>query len=253
MKFIAEIGVNHLGSEDLAVTYCKMLAKTRVDAVTLQIREDSFYDGSSSWKNALSKSCYYKCKKILKDAGKSFGLATSDLTVAQRSAELKPDFWKVLSWAIKDLPLIQFLMETSSPVYVSTGISDLNEIKAVADRFSQKVRFIHTQLSTDVTDVNLAAIPAIKNATGCEVAFGLHCNNFDVLKVAIAFEPEGLFFYVKEKENFEYPDGSYAVLVSNINTLIDQSLILREAIGNGEKLKFFPKTLTESDKPEALK
>jgi len=253
MEFIAEIGVNHLGSEELAVRYCHMLADTRVDAVTLQIREDSFYDGSSSWKNALSKECYCECSKIIKASGKSFGIATSDLLVAQRFVDLSPDFWKVLSWGIKDIPLIGFLADTLVPVYVSTGISDLNEIKAVANLFDHKVKFIHTQLSAEVADVNLAAILAIRNATGCDVSFGLHCDNFDVINVAIPYEPEAVFFYVKEKENCEYPDGAYAILASNIDAIIHQSLTLCEAIGDGVKHTFAPKTLSDSDKPQSLK
>tara|TARA_B110001450_G_C17650468_1_gene493059 strand:- start:930 stop:1691 length:762 start_codon:yes stop_codon:yes gene_type:complete len=253
MKFIAEIGVNHLGSEEFAVNYCVMLANTGVEAVTLQIREDSFYDESSPWKKRLSKDCYFECRRILKASGKTFGIAISDLEVAQRNVDLSPDFWKILSWGIKDIPLISFLVDTGIPVYVSTGISDINEIKSVAGIFGQKVGFIHTQLSTDIEDVNLAAILAIKDATGCDVSFGLHCDNFDVINVAIPYKPHAVFFYVKEKENHEYPDGSYAILVSDIDMIMHQSLILSEAVGDGVKHAFVPKTLSDSDKPKSLK
>ena len=253
MKFIAEIGVNHLGSEEFAVNYCVVLANTGVEAVTLQIREDSFYDASCLWKRGLSKDCYLECRRILKSSGKSFGIATSDLMVAQRNADLSPDFWKVLSWGIKDIPLIRFLVDTGVPVYVSTGISDIKEIKSVAAIFGQKVGFIHTQLSTEVKDVNLAAIPAIRDATGCDVSFGLHCDNSDVINVAIPYKPYAVFFYVKEKENYEYPDGSYAISVSDIDIFIQQSLTLGESVGDGVKHAFLPKTLSDSDKPETLK
>ena len=253
MDFVAEIGVNHLGSEELAISYCNMLANTGVGAVTLQIREDSFYDGSSSWKNGLSKECYCECSKIIKASGKLFGIATSDLSVAQRFADLAPDFWKVLSWGIKDAPLIGFLVDTLVPVYVSTGISDLNEIQAVATLFDNKVKFIHTQLSAEVSDVNLAAIQAIRDATGCDVAFGLHCDNLDVINVAIPYEPDAIFFYVKEKENLEYPDGSYAILTANIDAIIHKAKALCAAVGDGVKYKFTPKTLSDDDKPQLLK
>lgn len=253
MKFIAEIGVNHLGNEKLAIKYCGLLANTVVEAVTLQIREDSFYDETSPWKKALSKGCYLECRRMLKASGKLFGIATSDLMVAQRNIDLRPDFWKVLSWGIKDIPLINFLVDTGIPVYVSTGISDINEIKSVADIFGQKVGFIHTQLSTEIEDVNLEAIPAIRDATDCNVSFGLHCENLDVINVALPYKPHAVFFYVKEKENYEYPDGSYAILASDIDMIIHQSLTLIEAVGDGVKHAFIPKTLSDSDKPESLK
>ena len=253
MKFIAEIGVNHLGSEALAINYCDFLTKTGVEAITLQVREDSFYDGSAPWKTALSNECYIKCGDIIKSSGKLFGIATADLGVARRTADLKPDFWKVLSWGIKDTQLIRFLVDTRAPVYISTGISDMTEIASVADEFGQQVQFIHTQLSTEAKDANLAAIPAIRNKTGCDVSFGLHCNNFNVINVAIAYRPQAVFFYVKDTQADNYPDGSYAIWTDEVDTLIDELRILLDAVGDGVKGVFSPKTLTHSDKPESLR
>jgi hypothetical protein len=54
LRFISEIGVNHLGSEETALRYCKILSKTQTDAISFQIRERDFYDGSALWKNELS-------------------------------------------------------------------------------------------------------------------------------------------------------------------------------------------------------
>ena len=176
MKFIAEVGVNHLGSEENAISYCSMLAKTRVDAVSLQIREDSFYDGSSPWKHSLSKSCYLECTQIVRSSEKLLGIAISDLKVAKRYVDLAPDFWKVLSWGITDIALIHFLLDTGITVYVSTGTSDMTEIKSCANRFDQRVQFIHTQLSVELAEVNLSAISTIRHNTGCPVSFGLHCD-----------------------------------------------------------------------------
>ena len=66
LKFVSEIGVNHLGSEEIATRYCDFLASTQTDAITMQIRESDFYDGSTSWKNELSKEWYVKCAEIVR-------------------------------------------------------------------------------------------------------------------------------------------------------------------------------------------
>ena len=60
-------------------------------------------------KNGLTKECYLKCAEIVRGSGKSFGLAVGDLDTAKYYKSLKPDFWKVLSWGIKDLSLIKLL------------------------------------------------------------------------------------------------------------------------------------------------
>ena len=102
-------------------------------------------------------------------------------------------------------------------------------------------------LSVDIDDVNLSAIATIREATGCQVSFGLHCDNFDVMGVSVTFKPESLFFYVKEKVDFDYPDGSYAILLSNLDFIIRKINILAKSIGNGKKNSFVPKTLSTED------
>ena len=247
LKFISEIGVNHLGSEKNAIRYCKFLASTHTDAITMQVREMDFYDGSVAWKKELTKECYLKCAEITRDGKKSFGLAVGDLETAKYCKSLKPDFWKVLSWGIKDLSLIKFLVDSECPVFVSTGMSGMEEIISVAKKFGNKISFIHTQLSVDIEDVNLSAIETIGEATGCQVSFGLHCDNFDVMGVSLTFKPKSLFFYVKEKGNFNYPDDSYAIVLSNLDATIKQINILAQSIGNGEKNRFVPKTLSTEE------
>jgi len=247
MKFVSEIGVNHLGSEKIAIRYCKFLASTQTDSITMQIRESDFYDESISWKNELTKECYLKCAEIIRDSKKSFGLAVGDLDTAKYYEFLKPDFWKVLSWGIKNLSLLKFLVKSDCPVFVSTGISGMDEIISVAKKFGNKISFIHTQLSVNIDDVNLSAIATIREATGCQVSFGLHCDNFDVMGVSLTFKPESLFFYVKEKPDFDYPDGSYAIQLSNLDYTIGKINILAKSIGHGTKKSFVPKTLSTEE------
>jgi len=253
IKFIAEIGLNHLGSDEIAKDYCRKLSKTKSNAVTFQVREHDFYDGSDSWKNKLSKECYQDCFNIIKGSNKNFGFAIGDIDAARYCAEFKPDFWKVLSWGIKDLNLIEFLVKTNKPVYVSTGMSSMNEIVLVSDKFRDKVSFIHTQLSVDESDVNLSAIPNIKSQTSCKVSFGLHCNNLDVLGVAVAFSPDSLFVYIKDEPDFKYPDDSYAVIISDLDIVIGKTNRLYKSVGDGLKNNFLPKTLTESEQKKLSK
>ena len=244
LRFISEIGVNHLGSEETALRYCKVLSKTQTDAISFQIRERDFYDGSALWKNELSEQCYSQCLEVVRGSGKSFGFAVGDLDTAKQYHSLRPDFWKVLSWGLKDITLIKFLVESDKPVFVSTGMSGIEEIVSVAKKFGTKISFIHTQLSVDNEDVNLSAISSMRQATGCHVSFGLHCDNFAVMGLSLAFKPEALFFYVKERVDFDYPDNSYAILLSKLDLMIGQTNLLAKSLGNGIKTSFTPKTLS---------
>ena len=252
IKFIAEVGVNHLGFENKAEIYCKSLASSHVDAVTFQIREKAFYDQSESWKSQLSDKCYINCKEILNKYNKDFGIALGDIQTAKICSNLRPDFWKVLSWGIKDISLIEFLIETGKPVYISTGISGMEEITSISKKYKKNISFIHTQLSSEIEDVNLLAIKTMRENTGCDISFGLHCSNFDVLNLAIVYNPEALFFYVKEDLDFEYPDNAWAIPISNIDDIILNIDCLIRSLGDGKKDPFIAKTLNDEDKPSIL-
>jgi hypothetical protein len=94
---------------------------------------------------------------------------------------------------------------------------------------------IHTQLSQKPGDVNLKAIPAMAKATGLPVAFGLHCENHDVLQVALAFEPHSIFFYVKETGVDGLFDDHHALPLDGLAGTVRNLKDLMQALGTGEK------------------
>lgn len=75
---IAEIGLNHRGSETDALVMLQELLSTGVDAVTFQIRESSYYDGTKPHRNKLSKEFYKKAIKLAKSYDKKIGFSIAD-------------------------------------------------------------------------------------------------------------------------------------------------------------------------------
>jgi sialic acid synthase SpsE len=61
--FIAEIGLNHLGSPKRLINYVNYLNETNIDALTVQIREPEYY--SKNPKFELDNSDYLKIIKKL--------------------------------------------------------------------------------------------------------------------------------------------------------------------------------------------
>ena len=60
IKYIAEIGVNHLGDEDKALRMVENCIHAGVDAVTFQIQSDNYYDETKSFRHKLSDDFYSK-------------------------------------------------------------------------------------------------------------------------------------------------------------------------------------------------
>jgi sialic acid synthase SpsE len=235
-KLIIEIGLNHLGKEAAAWKMLQESIKTKADAVTFQVREDAFYDPDKPYRGKLPDKFYARAVKAIKESGKKAGIAIASSRAVDFFSSLSVDFWKTLSWDLGNGTLQNVLQKTGKPVYISTGLSNMEEI-ANASGLYKNIIFIHTQLSQKTEDVNLKAISTIRSKTGRAVAFGLHCPNPDVIKMAAALEPEAIFFYIKQKNSEFFYDNEHAVAIDQLGRTVDDLKNLCLAIGDGSKNK----------------
>jgi len=233
---IVEIGLNHRGSETEALVMLQELLKTEVDAITFQIRESSYYDGTNPSRNKLSKEFYKKAIELTKSNNKKIGFAIADIDSVDYLNQNGADFWKTLSWDILNHDLQSLLQKTNKPVFISTGISSMDDI-IIASKKYKNIKFIHTQLTYDVNEVNLNSIRTIRESTSVDVAFGLHCEDKNILYVCLGFEPTEIFFYVKGDSKETYPDDKHAVLLTEVDNLVQEIKLLQTSIGEGNKEK----------------
>ena len=99
----------------------------------------------------------------------------------------------------------------------------------------KNIVLIHTQLSQKIEDVNLKAVDTIRNRTNLPVAFGLHCNNHEVLKLAVGFETQAIFFYVKEDGTGKLIDDEHAIFIHEVEEIAKNLCVLATAVGSGRK------------------
>lgn len=234
-RVIAELGLNHLGSEERAWNMLKKALRTEVDAVTFQIRESKFYTRNDLAHTPLSLEFYSAASKLTHEYGKTFGIALADINLVQEVlSRVEVDFWKALSWDFSNSLLKAKLISTGLPVYLSTGLSSIEEVLRES-KDVPSVILIHTQLSQAIDDVNLKAISTMAELTRMPVAFGMHCEDKDVLKLAIAYEPHSIFFYVKEEGLEGLFDDLHAVDLNSLPEIALSLKALPASIGNGYK------------------
>jgi sialic acid synthase SpsE len=232
---IAEIGLNHLGSEQRAWDMLRKVLQTEVDAVTFQIREPKFYSLSDQSHCPLTLEFYAAASKLTHDHGKSFGLALCDINLIEVIlSEVKVDFWKTLSWDFANDSIKTKLISTGLPVYLSTGLSSMVEVVRESKNTPSAI-LIHTQLSQALSDVNLKAISTMAAQTKLPVAFGMHCEDMDVLKLALSFEPYAIFFYIKEQGLEGLFDDAHAIDISKLSIEMQRLRTLISSIGSGDK------------------
>ncbi len=232
--FVAEIGLNHKGNEKRAFQMLKDLIATDIDAMTFQITEPAFYEKNKKWGKALSQDFYKKAINFAHQNNKLIGFAIKDKDMIDFLDTAGADFWKTLSGSMRDADLLAQLQKTKKNMFVSTGFSSEEEIISVGKKL-KNATFIHTQLSQKLEDSNLKAILRLRNVTKKNVAFGLHAADHQVLYLSVAFEPKDVFFYVKDSINEKFPDEKHAIMIGDVNTIVNLMKRLKGAMGNGVK------------------
>ena len=108
-------------------------------------------------------------------------------------AELEPyvDFYKVASYELLVTDLLRACARTGKPIVLSTGMSTMEEIAAAAATLKQAgardVTLLHcvSAYPTPAAQANLAAIAAIRTATGLPVGWSDHTRRPAVIERAV--------------------------------------------------------------------
>lgn len=230
---IAEIGNNHLGDAQRARRMIGETLRAGVDSVTFQVREPRFYQAPETAHLRLPSEFFSEAAAMVHQAGRRWGIAICDPSMIEPLDAIGVDFWKTLSWDFRNEELRGALRATGKPVYYSTGVSGMQDVLDGSKGLRNAV-LIHTQLSQNIGEVNLKAIHTMQRETGLPVAFGLHCHNLEVLKLALAFEPHSIFFYVK-MNGIAAGDDEHAVPVEQLAATVSSLKELMAAVGTGIK------------------
>tara|TARA_Y100000590_G_C15646776_1_gene987178 strand:- start:366 stop:1094 length:729 start_codon:yes stop_codon:yes gene_type:complete len=236
--FVAEIGINHKGDKQRAFAMLEQLVNTNVDAVTFQIPRPEFYSKNKKWGDPLDIEFYVKAIDFVHNKNKKIGFATGVENIIPYLDKNGADFWKFLSVHISIDGLCNAFKKTNKLILISTGVSDEKEILNVVKQLKDSnIRLIHTQLSNAIEDTNLKAIKRLREITNKEISFGLHCSEYEVLFAAISFEPTDIIFYVKDNKSEEFPDGDHAIVIDQVDKLIEKLNGTKKALGSGIKNK----------------
>ena len=195
-KYIAEIGLNHLGDSKLCLKMINKALLCGVNGISLQIYPRSYYDNTRPHRKELNKSFYEKVTRYLKKKGISFGLAVSDSGVVNSFSNLKIDFWKILSFAFYNDNLIKAALKTKKKVYLSTGVASIKDIKKMSKKY-KNINFMHTTLSSNINKANILAIENMKKTIkNKKISFTLHSKDDEVIIPAVLLGADPIFFYV---------------------------------------------------------
>ena len=195
---IAEIGNNHNGNFELALELIKKAKECGVDAVKFQVKdiESSFskelldrpYENENSFgrtyrehKEALefSKDELTKIYDYAKELEIICFSTPFDIKSVKLLEDLNNPIYKISSFHVTDLGLIEEICKTRKPIIMSSGMSTIDELDQAVNlikKYTEDFVLLHCVSSypTDDADLNFNVIPTLKNRYNCIVGYSGH-------------------------------------------------------------------------------
>ena len=256
---IAEIGNNHNGSLEKALELMKIAKEIGVDAIKFQVKNieksftkellDSPYVNENSFgktyrehKEALefSKNELKKIYEYAKELGIICFSTPFDVDSVELLESIGNPIYKISSFHVTDLPLIEAICKTKKPIIISTGMSTEDEIdKAMSliKKYSDKYVILHCVSSypTNDEDVNLRVIPTLQEKYDCPVGYSGHEKGIAICTSAIALGACIIERHFTLDRTLKGPDHASSVEPIGLNDIVTRSKKMFNAMGTSKK------------------
>lgn len=263
---IAEISGNHSGSKkrflNLVDKACKngadliKIQSYEPDDITLNKKTPHFKIKKGIWKNKYLWDIYKKaCTpfswhkdafEIAKKNKKTIFSSPFSKRAVDLLEKLEVSIYKIASFEITDLNLINYIASKRKPIIISTGMASISEIKTaikIIEKYHKKIIILHcvSDYPTKLEDTNLNKIRELKKIFS-KYIIGLsdHTNH---IHSSIASIPIGIVAIEKHfnLDNKKTLDSAFSITPDKLNELKKLSLNIFESL-NKKKI-YIPKNL----------
>lgn len=255
---IAELSANHNGSLQTAIESIKAAKRAGADAIKLQtytadtitidcrsddfnIKQGTIWDGKYLYD--LYKEAYtpWEWHKDLFRTAKEQGLicfsSPFDKTAVDFLENLNTPAYKIASFEITDIPLIEYVASKGKPVIISTGIAGLEDIELAMDackRMGNKQIIILKCTSSypaPIEEANLLTIPDLKERFRVEVGLSDHTMDFVAPVVAVSLGAKVIEKHFILDKSISSPDASFSLGEKEFTEMVKAIRQAEKAIG----------------------
>lgn len=267
IKFIAEIGVNHNGSDELVELMTILAAKAGADAIKYQLFSPEHLVSASApmaeyqsanlnltisqremlSKITMSQSALHRCKKLCDELDVEFICTAFDLPSLKFVAELGVNILKWPSGEINNLPFLEQAATLGLPIIISTGMADDAEISEAIDVCisaglnSEDLILLHctSQYPTPVEHANIFSIPHMKQRFNLRTGFSDHTLGNEAAVLAVAAGADIFEKHISLSTLMEGPDHKASLDIAGFEAYVHAVKEAEAICGQFEK-KCFP-------------
>lgn len=272
---IAEAGVNHNGSFEIACKLVDAAKQAGADCIKFQTfkaeklvsrsaqkaeyQKKNTDDGSQQdmlKKLELSYDQFAALKAYCDKIGIAFLSTPFDFESIDYLNTVDMPFWKIPSGEVTNYPYLVALAKTKKPIVMSTGMCTMEEIaEAVAilkNNGTDELSLLHcnTEYPTPFEDVNLRAMEHIKAEFGVPVGYSDHTKGIEIPIAAAALGAVIVEKHFTLDKNMEGPDHKASLEPWELAQMVSTIRNVEKALGDGRKK---PSKSEEKNKPIARK
>ena len=268
---IAEAGVNHNGSLDLAKQLIDKAVEAGVDIIKFQTFK------SEKLVSKAAKQAEYQQRNIgKKDEGQLAMLKKLELSQADHEElitycnekgirffstafdmdsidylhSLNMGLWKIPSGEITNYPYLRKIAQYQESIILSTGMCELSGIEAALNVLLQfgikkeQITILHcnTEYPTPFADVNLKAMLEIGEKFGVQIGYSDHTKGIEVPIAAVALGATVIEKHFTLDKNMEGPDHKASLEPDELKAMVSAIRNIEQALGSGHK------TISESER-----
>ena len=258
---IAEAGVNHNGSLQLARELVDIAVRANADAVkfqtfkpekvcspfapkaTYQVQTTGAEESQLEMgkKLELPFEDFRELQSYCERSGILFLSTPFDYESADFLAELNLPAFKIPSGEITNLPFVEHIARKGRPLILSTGMSTLDEVKKAVETTqaagNQELVLLHcvSNYPAQPSSVNLRAMETMAKEFGVPIGYSDHSEGIEVAVAAAALGACVIEKHFTVSRDFHGPDHRASLEPADLTALVKSIRNVEAALGDGQK------------------
>ena len=258
---IAEAGVNHNGSIELAKRLVDEAVIAGVDCVKFQTfiaeaivsknarmaeyQKNNTGSDQSQYgmlkKLELKFEDFIELKRYCEEKGITFLSTAFDTESIEFLASLPLSQWKIPSGELTNLPYLIQIAKKGKPIILSTGMANLSEVDdavfALRNAGAEEITILHctTEYPAPFEEVNLRAMEAMRLRFNLPIGYSDHTQGIEVPIAAVAMGATVIEKHFTLDRTMEGPDHKASLEPNELKAMVKAIRHIEQALGNGEK------------------
>jgi len=255
---IGELSANHNQDIEVAKKTIKAVKESGADAVKIQtytadtitldcdndyfqIKQGTIWDGTTLYKLYQQAYTPWEWHQELRDYAESLGLVffstPFDFSAVDYLEQMNCPIYKIASFEITDIFLIEYVASKQKPIIISTGIAEKQEIfeavQACRKVGNNDITLLKCTSSypAPIEQANLKTMVDMRKTFGVKVGLSDHTRGYEVALAAVALGAEVIEKHVILDRSIGGPDSSFSMEPEEFKEMVKLIRNIEKSIG----------------------